>query len=1672
MAATSKEMELTLLSSQSEEALFAQAKRFAVGEGVAKDITLAGMYYAQAMMFYKGWSFSFRYDKPLQEIAQGSGASNPYVLFALGVLNLRKKNLDIAEEYLLKAHALQPKEPVFMRTMGYLYSDEYRNKTIQRDGEYYKVNPYQWLERRWCFLAALYGDDTAMCHFVHQEKTYQTYICNYTTLFSTSSYTRSRLADLRKSKDTLRVLLSREMTDWQLVRVAINPCDKLFDQPFGAVYRFIIRYEVCEGFHKPSVAALHKAINKKINIVQNEYLLVAQIQETLIKISENRTTSTTSHSSAIATPEQQKKYDEAKNQQLAELEKVFIEKTQQTPLQWTLTQGHLDLAEKLIGVGVNLAPFPDGTTPWDLAEKHNYLTLMSLLRQEAHRLIMARKSNQDAEDLNAPLFSRNESALLTLLRMGHETLAIELSNKATWEETNEEGETAFHIAAKYNCLGVLREREMLFFNKRDQQSKDGFTAFHLAAAAGHLDVLYMLLNVSAGAPANPLLPNHRGSTPLHGAAASDKAQVCKYLLSLPDYQGHIDIKTPAGHTPLYFAAAYVARQACLALLRAGANVNELTATKAINTLSLRILQEEIIELGRILLLNGADPAMMKWRAKPPIVIDEVAPLFKEEHCQANLTIYKAIKNLCSTIEERQTLETLKRVIVAHPSYPLFVIVKAFMVTDIYQQGVAASRNQRSTWVQGFSADKRSELEKIVEGLLSNEDEALVVAENFTASCQSTVIAAATSIPLEGVMERKEYQFIFISAEKWSSLGSAPSETWLPENIFVEGYSIQFITPEEWSDISSRIATQGLNTKTKDGWSSITGIYPKTLYIKQAEDRFEYQCISYKPDGQFEFDVIIKSGIISYQELGLKVGEEVTPTVLTLRRIQILEKAFEQGNIFSEDVLTIRCKVFGVEQPYVSGFYDTRGIANRLLGNHLTSYQKRCIMGSLLKHNLIKREWVTSFDEEPRLSVASTSISSSSLPILHRRIVEACKTTFTENEQASSVERLLFGYHTDPLTVDDAHNTLWHLAAIYGLPIERLLLDTPLCRYILEPNRWGNTAFSELAAQGSVEKMVYFYSPEFLSHFLSQGIPEEILCAMRTIPNYRGDTPLHRAAYYGHKNVCDYLLRFPDVEIDRENIFKETPLALAVKQGHVTVAHLLLRHGAKPGWSEEGLSKKILDLIQLLKQGSDAAIKKIEEKIKNMDDQFPKKIALDALKKHIQANPHRPVLVIVIAFKTTEIYKNAVQPKGNSFFSSKDTELEEFIDNLIYGLDKLFYKENLCRAQDNSFIAPQKPSVSAIISSQEKLHYRHPESEQKSSELQPEPLLGSYAVGPSTSSACFLPPPLSDNSLTPEDPLYLHQEIKSNKPRTEALATTVKKPGWDLCCVDEQGETLLHVVARYNPIDAGPSLLLTLLATPLSQYLTEENRYGNTAFATAAAHGHVTVMEALCEHQDPHQRLSMLSRTNNRGDTPLHRAAQYGKKGACIFLLKRGVAITANHAGETPLHLAVRAKQWDVVRLLLLHDANPYEKNNEGISAVQLASQLSKNTPFEEMANDNARGAFDVGRQITSLNKLPLEEERSAIKIQLCALGLFFTEENTVYYPIMYNINCFRETPSFLKFKEDYPTSSFIQFVDSLSQNSKNYREHYAEKVALQLPPQSMSLSLDREIDDGRPTSSM
>jgi ankyrin repeat protein len=114
------------------------------------------------------------------------------------------------------------------------------------------------------------------------------------------------------------------------------------------------------------------------------------------------------------------------------------------------------------------------------------------------------------------------------------------------------------------------------------------------------------------------------------------------------------------------------------------------------------------------------------------------------------------------------------------------------------------------------------------------------------------------------------------------------------------------------------------------------------------------------------------------------------------------------------------------------------------------------------------------------------------------------------------------------------------------------------------------------------------------------------------------------------------------------------------------------------------------------------------------------------------------------------------------------------------------------------------------------------------------------------------------------------------------------------------------------------------------------------------------------------------RFSSGGHTPLYEAARLRRPDMFQAMLECGANINQQNAhGNTMLHVAILNRRPDIVRLFLSAHAQFLIKNNEGLTAYELAKQLNQTPlakkemfdmnerPDDETCTDNASMIFDL-----------------------------------------------------------------------------------------------------------------
>ena len=149
--------------------------------------------------------------------------------------------------------------------------------------------------------------------------------------------------------------------------------------------------------------------------------------------------------------------------------------------------------------------------------------------------------------------------------------------------------------------------------------------------------------------------------------------------------------------------------------------------------------------------------------------------------------------------------------------------------------------------------------------------------------------------------------------------------------------------------------------------------------------------------------------------------------------------------------------------------------------------------------------------------------------------------------------------------------------------------------------------------------------------------------------------------------------------------------------------------------------------------------------------------------------------------------------------------------------------------------------------------------------------------------------------------------------------------------------------------------------------------GFTALHEAAQNGHEECAKRLMvAGANPY------AKTNDDGNTPLHRAAFFGHVLTSTVLVAamssvgEGVDVR-NTAGETPLMVAASRGRDEVVRLLITAGAEIFATNEDGKTAIDMASKRNKaRNAVSEKRSAGVRAKHQRRAEIYALNAIMSE----------------------------------------------------------------------------------------------------
>lgn len=153
--------------------------------------------------------------------------------------------------------------------------------------------------------------------------------------------------------------------------------------------------------------------------------------------------------------------------------------------------------------------------------------------------------------------------------------------------------------------------------------------------------------------------------------------------------------------------------------------------------------------------------------------------------------------------------------------------------------------------------------------------------------------------------------------------------------------------------------------------------------------------------------------------------------------------------------------------------------------------------------------------------------------------------------------------------------------------------------------------------------------------------------------------------------------------------------------------------------------------------------------------------------------------------------------------------------------------------------------------------------------------------------------------------------------------------------DSRGRKAIFIAVREQSLKA----LDSLLASPQTRF-DEPNAQGETPLMLAAIKGSLPAVQALVK------RGAVI---NREGWTPLHYACSGPDNGVAAWLIAQGAQINArSENGTTPLMMAARYGNGDLVPMLLKAGAEPRAANEQELTAADFAQRGERQRVAEEL----------------------------------------------------------------------------------------------------------------------------
>jgi len=185
---------------------------------------------------------------------------------------------------------------------------------------------------------------------------------------------------------------------------------------------------------------------------------------------------------------------------------------------------------------------------------------------------------------------------------------------------------------------------------------------------------------------------------------------------------------------------------------------------------------------------------------------------------------------------------------------------------------------------------------------------------------------------------------------------------------------------------------------------------------------------------------------------------------------------------------------------------------------------------------------------------------------------------------------------------------------------------------------------------------------------------------------------------------------------------------------------------------------------------------------------------------------------------------------------------------------------------------------------------------------------------------------------------------------------------------------------------------------------------------------------------------MSSSINDEEFTPLMLAIRSGDTDEVKRLIESGdrteILYHLNNKGETVLFLAIRNKNFKIVKMLVEYGANYYEKNNNGYNAVQIAILNNENKIVDYLVEKGVKDA-------QSMYKRPRISQVSKVS------NLFFIDWDDTLFPTSYLTSTFTYKNIIDKnFKMDESTINSLKILENEIINLFSVISQYRAQICI------------------------